>query len=639
MGNDAKKSKKTHAIQDNRCDDDFIAELAAKESCFKSGDVAGCSYLASMGVGAGSTVQFLANIRKNLSTSPGKYSPDYKKTSAAFKQRLKDQVLYEKYKNIYNRAEVLANEKLSRELLGKDPHRRQIESGVENHAAYVERLKKERAEHVRKISKSSKFVDELPSKWGGYKGYGFEDPLMVASEIRSQLEVLMADEKDIEMSRRFKRMSPNYISPYDFELLLQTERAESFESKFPREMSRYKKWQAEVERKLLDYTRELYASHEQNNRQLTNEVTELERKLRAALNEPVDTNDEIAKKAKNQKIMDLQEELRPKQNRLQEIVDHFFKGKETLIEARRLKLQSEFAKANPKVFLIGNMTEKYPSTGLNRMVDMVYRMSKKEPSIGELSKGYARAGLIGAGVFLAAEGAVNIIADHKLNLCAKELMLSDDEVELANSMVADKKAGGACRNIGFENYREMLTKAKAKFGFVPKGLCGMALRANSLYKSITEGLDVQASDCTTIEAKDLTLNTGEEREDSYKCDAGKIQYNMPIIEITNSPNFERVQASLKKDPSRNASIYANRMRSSARIMSSMFAPSGHETPNSWKQIVNRCLNDSKDRAPICICARGFMVLRSAALVNSLHCPSIDQNGQEKDPAPKKDGII
>lgn len=107
LENDAKKSKQITGLkEDKRCDADFITQLSAKESCFKDGDILGCNYLASAGLGAasGMGVRFLADIAKQRSTSikgvgvGAGHDSSFSKLQNAYKQYISDEVATKKLK-------------------------------------------------------------------------------------------------------------------------------------------------------------------------------------------------------------------------------------------------------------------------------------------------------------------------------------------------------------------------------------------------------------------------------------------------------------------------------------------------------------------------------------------------------------
>lgn len=255
-------------------------------------------------------------------------------------------------------------------------------------------------------------------------------------------------------------------------------------------------------------------------------------------------------------------------------------------------------------------------TAANFSSEFLRYLTKMRSETGKTSTskaGYLRSGLIGAAAFLAPEVIVSDAARKRLNTRSDTLGLTSEEVTLLEGHISNLSDLGKCEKLKFDDYKTVLTNTVAQFGYIPKGICEMALRSNAKYDDLVKNQDIKSPDCNSINGKDFKMKTEMSGKKPFECVANKITYRFPIDLDDNILNFEKVKAYYD---GRRTPTYESKLRVSYRVPKALTAASEAPVPNSWSMQMDRCLDDKNDTTPICVCMRGAMINRAVMLVNS-----------------------
>jgi hypothetical protein len=158
----------------------------------------------------------------------------------------------------------------------------------------------------------------------------------------------------------------------------------------------------------------------------------------------------------------------------------------------------------------------------------------------------AGAAAVGAAAGVIGMEGVHMLADEQVKICADQLKLTPDEVEMINAYKMTPKFG--CDSIRLANPKDMLSSAKQVFGFVPTGICQMVLRENKVLDSMTDE-SIKAS-CSTIQSHSFETKKMSDGSEAFKCHPAGSDYTYSIPVGSNGQadfNSEKITAIVQKD--------------------------------------------------------------------------------------------
>lgn len=557
---------------DSRCNEAFVQQLVAKKSCFKDGNQSACIFLTATVAGAVGTAvlstKYLADIARVRSARMNSYASNasFEKLTTIYRTIVENEILVNRFEHLHEKATLKAQEALYRELLGRDPVRLPSEMGPgryyqgQKNDEYGARLEAERVGFLQE--NQGRRPSPIPEKW---RNLGHDHSSILYDETHNQLLDELDKNGEERLKKKYLEMGSKIgYTPLSLKAHLRSETLGRLQQAFPKELEEYDRHRESLEQQI--------------------------KQKKGKFPQPADPNSQL-------------------RGEINKLTNNF---EQTLL------------KNNPKLLLIGSLAEHHAFPEGRRLAnafnafdalkDIEQKGQRPVKQGVHRSVGLALGGAAAADVVMTG---VHAAAADKLSTCAKTLGLTPDEVTLLNGHISNLSALGDCKNLRIDDEKTVLIAAQGRFGYVPRGICEMALRENAKYDNLTRDQNIKSPTCNLVTGSSFQVETHESGEKELSC-TGKagVVYKFPM-DKNNFANFKDVRAFYQ---GQETPLYAAKFNDAYQVRKALTAPSAGAVPDPTVEHFESCTRSSSS-SDLCTCIKAAFTSQPALAVNAVTCDS------------------
>jgi hypothetical protein len=510
---------------DPRCSHEFIQQYSAKQDCIRTGSAAACYSIET------ATGVVTAGVGALVGAVTAKLKPDamvVRNSKAVYAHMNENLAINAKYRVLQRKAQVQVQEKLYQELTGQKPERQatEIQDKIypgQADEAYADRLAEERNQYLKKNA-GRPYSDS--QKWP--QGKVTENPDLAANQVKEVIQSEIRASSDPRFQELYqKTQTPGPDGVKTMEEVIAEDGREYARKTFPKQIAEYAELEKGFHQKRIEISRKLDPEYEHEREKLNQDLkrtsdSEAAQQIRERLTMRAIVNAELVREATLKEFAQFKEMVAKK-----------FPGAglaESLCgEFRQMALFDEMFRPNEKVEL-RNLKVK------NRWAS--FRASTL------YSASLSGLGLVGM-------EALHILAEKQVENCATALKITPNELSFIQNRILPTRLKD-CDTIRLENPKQALIEAQAELGYIPRGVCELALREDQVLDvAFGDSQKVQAS-CEGVRAAGAELERPEDGPATLHCGGtgSGVTYQVPLASTGPDFDLKRVTASIRTESGR-----------------------------------------------------------------------------------------
>jgi hypothetical protein len=486
--------------EDKRCNEKFIQQFSTKQDCLRNGEPSACLYL---GIIAAGGVIGTATASAIKAANPSKVFLD--KFTASYELIQNHQAQLRKLRNIY----IKVDQKIH-DMYNEDLTKKVARKLGESKTDYEMRLEKEldaRAADYQNNPEVRRIDSEKTMK------------------LRSELTIKeLSLPENAYLRNLSNRGNVNHTRSKDLNTiqnLISNDTIAAVEKIYATEMNELKK--------LKD--------------QSAKQTNELANKA-----DPQYIDDVNRLKTESSKPGLSEEKLSEINKRLADRREKYFSKTASVRRQMSEKLASALAKS-PELTIVNNIITHQDLAAPETIISTAPLAEIKKAAKQTANKRVARAGLVGGVASVLMFEGLSIAAEKQIDNCADELKLTSAEVNLIKPYLRAPKLI-SCNTIRLQDPKEVLLDAKDTFGYVPAGICELALRESQVLDVFAGNENSLKVTCDEVKGEGFASKKNSDGAWTFNCNetGSDLNYSMPIDQMGRTL-FEqgKIKATFEKD--------------------------------------------------------------------------------------------